>query len=169
MFKELVMRRESVRAYDGRPVPRDVLLDLVDTARFAPNTRNRQRWRFLICDGDSARKVASTAAVPEGAPAWHRECPAFILITTDTRDPAAPHDFPMADAAIAAAYLSLAAADRGLGSCILGSCGEEALKALFPVGDDRRVELAVAIGYPKEPPQTTKDRKPLGELVSFAE
>lgn len=135
MLKELAMRRQSTRAYTDTPVPRDVLLDLVDTARLAPNTRNLQQWRFLICDGENAKKVASTARLFPGMPEWHRDCPAFILITTEKPDPALSHDFPMADAGIAAAFLTLAAAEKGLGSCILGSLDEEKLKQLFPIGD----------------------------------
>lgn len=169
MFKELVMRRASVRAYADTPVPRDVLLDLVDTARLAPSARNRQHWRFLICDGEQAKKVASTAMVFPGMPQWHKDCPAFILIITEKPDPALPHDFAIADAAIAATLLTLAATEKGLGSCILGSCHEDRLKELFSVGDGRRVELVVAVGYPKEPPDPIRNRKPLGEVAAFAD
>ena len=169
MFKELVIKRESTRGYQDKPVPRAVLLDLVDTARMAPSARNRQQWRFLICDGDAAKKVASTAMVPPDRPRWHETCPAFILITTERSDPAGPHDFAIADAAIAAAYLTLAAAEQGLGSCILGSCDEARLLELFPaIGPGRRVELVVAVGYPKEPPSGRRERLPLGSICAFA-
>ncbi len=170
MLKELVMQRESTRGYLDTPVSRAVLADLVDTARMAPNTRNLQQWRFLICDGDAAKLVASTVMTPPDRPRWHEDCPAFILITTERPDPARTHDFAIADAAIAAAYLTLAAAEHGLGSCILGSCDENSLLKLFPaIGPGRRVELVVAVGYPKEPFSGRKERLPLGSICAFAD
>ena len=72
----------------------------------------------------------------------------------------------MADAGIAAAYLSLAAAEKGLDTCIIGSADEEGVKALLGVAPERRVHLIVAVGYGKEAPSLKKDRLPYDELVT---
>lgn len=44
------MSRRSVRLYDGRPVPRELTLELVELATHAPSNFNRQPWHFVVAD-----------------------------------------------------------------------------------------------------------------------
>ena len=108
-------------------------------------------------------------AVP-GNNTWAPDCAAFIVISSTVRasrvKDGLPHDFPTADAGIAAAYLTLAAAEQGLGTCIVGSFDEEAVKQLLHVDAERRVHLIVAVGVPAQPPKMEKERLPFDELVT---
>ena len=47
MLKELFERR-SIRRYTARPIPEDVLTELLRAAMNAPSARNTQSWRFLV-------------------------------------------------------------------------------------------------------------------------
>ncbi len=47
-FLALARGRRSVRAYDGRPVPREALEELLEAARWAPSPHGRQPWRFVV-------------------------------------------------------------------------------------------------------------------------
>ena len=47
MLKELFERR-SIRRYTDRPIPEDVLTELLRAAMNAPSARNTQSWRFLV-------------------------------------------------------------------------------------------------------------------------
>jgi nitroreductase len=47
----------AVRDFDGTPVDRDTVYDLLETARFAPSGGNRQGWRVVLVE-DPARKRA---------------------------------------------------------------------------------------------------------------
>lgn len=49
-FEDVVVKRRSVRRYTEQPVPRELLLELVDTATQAPSNFNRQPWRFIVLD-----------------------------------------------------------------------------------------------------------------------
>jgi nitroreductase len=57
----------TVRDFDGRPVPDDVLFDVLDDARFAPSGGNRQAWRVIVVR-DAARRQAIREQYLE---AWH--------------------------------------------------------------------------------------------------
>lgn len=171
-FYDLAMRRESCRAYQkGREVPRDVLAGLVQTAILSPNASNRQSWRFHVCAGETAARVAELCMAVPGNNAWAPDCPAFIVISSTVRasrvKDGQPHDFPTADAGIAAAYLALAAAEQGLGSCLVGSADEEGVKQLLGIDPERRVHLIVAVGYAAQPPKGEKTRLPFDELCRF--
>lgn len=60
----LMRDRRSIRRYLERPVPRDVLLRLLDAARWAPSAHNRQPWRFAVLEG-AARRESLAAAMGE--------------------------------------------------------------------------------------------------------
>lgn len=57
----LMRDRRSIRRYLERPVPRDVLLRLLDAARWAPSAHNRQPWRFAVLEGATWRKSLAAA------------------------------------------------------------------------------------------------------------
>ena len=172
-LKELALKRESCRHYAAKPVAHEDLVDLVKTAIMAPNASNRQSWRFVIAEGESGKKVAQLCKIIPGNNAWAHEAPAFIVISSTARESrigdGMPHDFPTADAGIAAGYLGLAAAEKDLATCIIGSADEEGVKKLFGIDAQRRVHLLLAVGYPAQAPSMKKDRLPFEELVTCAD
>ena len=48
---EAILARKSVRAYDSRSVPDDVLMKVLEAGRLAPSASNRQPWFFLAVTG----------------------------------------------------------------------------------------------------------------------
>ena len=49
-FFELIQKRQSCRAYNGKPVERKKLEMIVDAARLAPSACNSQPWHFVVVD-----------------------------------------------------------------------------------------------------------------------
>jgi nitroreductase len=45
---ELIKTRRSVRKFQDKPVPEDLLLKALELATWAPNGGNQQAWKFLI-------------------------------------------------------------------------------------------------------------------------
>ena len=45
---ELIKTRRSVRKFENKPVPEDLLLKALELATWAPNGGNQQAWKFLI-------------------------------------------------------------------------------------------------------------------------
>jgi len=67
-FYEAVRRRRTVRAFDSRPVPREVLADCLRAAGTAPSGANLQPWRFVVVrDAAIRRKIRSAAEAEERA------------------------------------------------------------------------------------------------------
>ncbi|MGD0231307.1 MAG: nitroreductase family protein [Syntrophorhabdales bacterium] len=125
---EAIVKRESVRAYEDRHIPADVLEKIIEAGQWAPNAgpfqisviRNaglRQRINdraldvMIHSDNEFARERASLAGYQPlyGAPV-------LILLS-------APADglFNTANAALAAENMLLQATGLGLGSCYLVS------------------------------------------------
>ncbi|MDO9514891.1 MAG: nitroreductase family protein [Syntrophales bacterium] len=58
-LSELTKTRRSIRRFEDKPVPEDLLLKALELATWAPNGGNQQPWRFLIVsDKDLIRKMA---------------------------------------------------------------------------------------------------------------
>jgi nitroreductase len=47
-FAELIKSRRSVRAWQDRPVPEELLKQAIELATYAPNAGNQQNWRFYL-------------------------------------------------------------------------------------------------------------------------
>jgi nitroreductase/NAD-dependent dihydropyrimidine dehydrogenase PreA subunit len=55
----LLRRRRSVRRYTDKPVPRDVIEQLIEAARYAPSGSNHQGCKYVVVDGhDAVRRLA---------------------------------------------------------------------------------------------------------------
>ena len=68
-FAEVVRGRASVRYFDGRPVPRARLDQIVEAGAWAPSPHGRQPWRFAIL---TTLEVKTRLAEAMGE-AWQRQ------------------------------------------------------------------------------------------------
>ena len=48
VFQGLVRTRRSIRRYEARPVPDEVLHRILEASTWAPSAHNRQPWRFVV-------------------------------------------------------------------------------------------------------------------------
>ena len=57
-----IATRKSIRTFQVREVPEELLLRLFEAARLAPSARNRQEWRFVVVRNPETRKRLAIAA-----------------------------------------------------------------------------------------------------------
>lgn len=174
-FQELLHRRQSCRAYDpDRPVEREKILRCLEAARLSPSACNSQPYHLTACTGELARQAAPLVQ-GEGHNGFAAQVPCFVVISEAPYNPSAAmharltgRDYRSLDIGIAAAHLTLAAADQGLGSCLLGWFDEEKLRTLL--GLEGEVRLVMALGYARPgDPLREKVRPPLSQLADLAE
>ncbi|MCH8258971.1 MAG: nitroreductase family protein [Planctomycetes bacterium] len=67
-FYEILNQRRSVRFFSDRPVPREVIENLILAAGTAPSGANKQPWRFVAVQDPALKKE-----IREGAEAEERE------------------------------------------------------------------------------------------------
>lgn len=143
---DLILTRRSIRRYDGRLVPPDVVERLLAAAMWAPSAHNRQPWRFVVMEeatnkerlaavmgAQLRRDLAADGLPPEAierdaARSYARltAAPLLVLVCLSLSDmddyPDArrqAHETTMAvqSAAMAGQNLLLAAHALGLGAC----------------------------------------------------
>ncbi|HLA43238.1 MAG TPA: nitroreductase family protein [Aggregatilineales bacterium] len=58
-FPDLIRTRRSIRRYDDRPVPHELLAELLELAKWSPSAHNRQPWRFaVVSSADTQHRLA---------------------------------------------------------------------------------------------------------------
>ncbi|MFG2959363.1 nitroreductase [Streptomyces sp. NPDC048291] len=84
---EAVESRRAVRAFSGRPVPREVLARVLAAASRAPSSGNLQPWQVYAVSGEplAELKRRATARALAGDPGDEREYPMYPA------EPAAPY------------------------------------------------------------------------------
>ncbi len=163
----LLQKLRAVRQFTSKPLPENVLKDILEVARWSGSAGNRQPWELVVIR--SPETLRTLAAVP-GATAGHlATAAAGIAIVM-------PGDKPELDAfdeARLAERIMLAAAAHGVSSSIgwFTGHGSEEAKRLLGIPRERLLRTAVSFGYADEAARRGRasgpafSRKPLSELV----
>lgn len=60
-FTKLIKGRRSIRSFQDKPVPEELLMQAIELATWAPNAGNRQNWRFyIILDKNTINQIAES-------------------------------------------------------------------------------------------------------------
>ena len=59
---KLIKGRRSVRVWQDKPVPEDLLMQAIELATWAPNGANRQNWHFYVISNRTTIKAIGDAA-----------------------------------------------------------------------------------------------------------
>ncbi|MBR7150229.1 MAG: nitroreductase family protein [Oscillospiraceae bacterium] len=178
-FEEMVLRRESCRAYQNKSVSREDLMKICEAGRLSPSGCNAQPWKFIVVDEPEAKAKLCDALVVEGgltgAP-WREQCPAFIVLVEQTAKvmPAIltyyknTQRFAQGDIGIACMNMCYQAMDLGLSTCMLGMNDQKKMEEYFGIPEGSEVRLVLAVGYAAEEKEPrAKVRKSFDEVVCF--
>jgi nitroreductase len=149
---ESILTRRSIREYTDRPVPDDLVTDLLRAAMAAPSAGNQQPWQFVVVrDSKVLEEVA--AANPYGGMA--RDAQLAVVVCGDPARKA-HEEFWIQDCSAATENLLLAAHASGLGAVWCGTFPLEErmarVRAALGLPDGIIPFAVVPIGYPAEQP-----------------
>lgn len=190
---DAIRRRRMVRAYDpARPVPREVVDDMLELAVHAPSAGFSQGWHFLVLDDPASRAAFWAATSDDETDDWlagMTKAPCLIVCYsdksayldryaepdkgwTDRSESHWPVPYWHIDTGMAAMLLLLAAVERGLGACFFGVPGEHwsALRERFATPERFEPIGVVSLGYPeadRRSPSLRRGRRGLGQVVSY--
>lgn len=148
---ELMTTRRTYRRFAQTPVPQEAVEAIIHALRFSSSARNAQTIRLLLVEkpGDVCRVnelVKWAGALPPelGTPKPDELPTLFAALLQDTE--AGPRNDT--DAGIALANITLAAWEKGVGSCIMQAIDRPALTALLGLPESQYLHSMVAFGYP---------------------
>lgn len=149
----LLARRSSSRAYNSRPLDKQSILSLLEAARWAPSSYNRQPWRFVVWERhsnpDAFQRAFETLASSNQK--WVAHVPVLIGVFADTDDGnGKPNSSAIYDTGAAAFSLVLQAHSLGLSACQIGGFDADALGRAFSVPENVRALAIIAVGFPTD-------------------
>lgn len=148
----LSRRRRSVRWFEQKPVPRDLIDKALEVAVQAPSACNRQPYHFRIFD--EPERTRRIAAIPMGTTGFSDNFPAVAVLVGDQSAYFSERDRHVIyiDASLAAMSFVLALETLGLSSCCINwpdiESREIAMREEIGLRPDERVIMLIAIGYP---------------------
>jgi nitroreductase len=179
-FSELLRRRRSIRDFENKDIPLELIEEIIGDSCLAPSSGNGQPWRFIIIQdrrwmkrlSDESKKnfLADVEGNPE-APVKKYEtalrkdsfnvfynAPCLIYIV-------GAEDIPSVhvDCTLAACYLMFSAVARGLGTCWIGlGSNIRAPEILRAIGMPRdcKIVAPIIVGYPKSIPAPPDRNEP---------
>lgn len=164
--EDAIRSRRTHKAFRPQPVPRELLEELLELARWAPNHHLTNPWRFRVV-GPRALARLKEAAGPEASGKLDRAQTLVAATATKSQDPIQDQE-DLCAAACAVYAVLLAAHARGLAGYwrtpeVLRT--REGLEALEIPPNERFVAL-IHLGWPrqeKEPPT----RLPPADFVTY--
>lgn len=173
-LEQLFLKRQSTREYDGKPVTDEELEKICRLAVLAPSAVNGQPYNLYAISGGKAKQFRHCIQV-HGRNQWADGCPAFIVI--EERAPVeigrngkviSNSPFIANDIGILSAYITLAAEDIGIQSCIVGLRDEKEIAEFLNLPQGTKFPLIVALGHSvKDYPVREKTRRPFKETYKL--
>lgn len=147
----------AVREYQDKPVPADVVQQIVEAAHLTGSSMNKQPWHFIVVENrDTLREIGALARTG----AYTADAALAVVVVIERTK------FAVSDASRAIQSMMLTGWSHGVGSSWVGFMSLDAAKPLLHIPDDLDVLAVIPFGYPaREVGQGNKQRKPLAEIA----
>ena len=156
---DVILSRRSIRRYENKEIPKDVLDQIVEAGRQSPSAMNVQPYRFVIVKKSEIKKEMKSIFSR-----FLEKAPVIIVGCANPKSRLAGK-WAIGDTSIALQNMVLAAWSLGVGSCWIGSFNEKKTKQALKIPEDWKVVALLTLGYPAETPKPRK-KKSTDELFS---
>jgi len=187
--KEAIEKRRSIREYQAKEVPKNLIDEVLDAGRLAPSGCNVQPTRyFIIKDKKLKEKLRQKRAFEQD---FVYQAPVIIVLCGNPKDyekfegvkyqqkeGTLPKNLTkikqsleglekeriQRDISIASVFLILRATELGLGTSYAGLIDRDVLKKELNIPKEWIIPFIILLGYPAESPKQ-RPRKDLHELI----
>ncbi len=161
---DAMKQRRSVRKFEDRDIPDDVLSRVLDAGIMAPTGRNLQEWKYVVVTDPEMRKSLAGAAEQEFISSA-KVVVAVVSLDPDRQMYCGIQAGPV-DCAIVIDHMTLAAVAEGLGSCWIGHFDQDKCRTLLDIPAPAKIIEMLVLGYPADA-SGPKKRKGQDELVCW--
>lgn len=189
-FKEIIVRRRSVRKFKKDTIPEQILNSILEAGRWAPSASNSQPWHFIVVTSTETKSKIAQLSTKFSKEHWRRFSPQqakyiaarggswdksymveipILLVVCCKLSESMRDELALGSVWMAVENILLAATDEGLGSCVytfLNRKEENELKSILRVNMADRIACIIQLGYTKTVPEAPS-RKQLNTIVSY--
>ncbi|MFV0309292.1 MAG: nitroreductase family protein [Desertimonas sp.] len=185
---EVIRARRMTRSFDPRPLPREVISELVELGSWAPSAGKTQGWHLVVLEGDETSRFWDVTLPPTRRRSfrWQQllDAPVIALPLADPRayterysqpdkqasglgqsTEAWPVPYWTVDTSMSVMTILLAAESMGLGALFFGVFrGERELRRALGIPASMQLLGAIALGYKRGdgPSRRGEDTSPGG-------
>lgn len=179
-FAVLLKKRRSIRDYEDKEVPLEIVMEIIRESCLAPSSGNGQPWRFIIVNNREILKKLSDESKknlisdieknpkshikkyeamlrdPNFNVFYNAPCLVYFIGHKDIRS-------LQVDCALAACYFMFSAVEKGLGTCWIGLGNfikDPEIRHLIGMPEDCQIVAPIILGYPKIVPQPIERMEP---------
>jgi len=147
---DVILARRTIRRFKQDTIARKDLMELVNAGRLASSAGNRQPWEFVVVDDRNLLSdLFASLGWLAGAPEESQRPTALIAVLL----PKAKDSWSgQAGAGAAIQNMALAAWEKGIGACWIGSVDADTVAKLLKLPDGLKVFSVLALGIPDESP-----------------
>lgn len=166
-FFEAVKTRQSIRAFQDKPIEPEPLQQILEAINHAPSAGNLQGYEVYLVTERAV--IQALARATSGQDFITQAALVLVFCAHPARSAQKYRErgtslYCIQDATIACAYAQLAVTALGLGSVWVGAFDEAAVRQAIGVGHELRPVAFLPIGYAAETPER-RTRRDLAELV----
>ena len=135
---DVIKKRHSVRKYQTKDVPDELIKEIIELAKEAPSAGGLQAYKTII----TREKVTHQT-----------NAPVFIVLCADSEKSGRRYGnrgrklYCIQDATILGAYIQLIAVDRGLSSVWIGAFREDKVSKMLNLPKGLWPKAIIALGY----------------------
>jgi nitroreductase len=173
---ELIKSRSSIRTFLDRAVEDEKLAQILEAARWAPASGNKQPWRFIVVRDKNKQAEFD----PRFHQPWILNAPAIIVVLAAPFDTWEKYDeldlTYVQDVATSTQNILLMTHRLGLGAVWVGTFSRKAVRKALGIPHEFLIQGLVCLGYydknastefhgEKIPNQKERPRRPLDEIA----
>jgi nitroreductase len=164
--EDAIRTRRTHKAFAPEPVPRELLDELLELARWAPNHNLTNPWRFRVL-GPRALEALKQATGPEAAAKLDR-APTLVAATAKRSGDPVQDEEDLCATACATYTVLLAAHGRGLAGYwrTPGVLRTPEGRAALGIPDDEHFVALIHLGWPRQQ-KDAPDRWPPQDVVAY--
>lgn len=164
----IFINRWSPRSFLEKEVPEEVLMRVLEAARWAPSANNSQPWRFILARTPEERELFHSFIFERNLE-WCKNAPVLAVLISDKQN-----RMDAFDSGTAWGFLSLQAIKEGLKTHAIGGFDKEKAREVLNIPEEFNIQVAIAIGYQGEKEALPEDfqarelpsnRRPLVETI----
>lgn len=148
-----IKTRRTIREYQDKEVPWDLVAKVIDAGRLAPSSGNLQNWKFVVVLDDGKKEKLAEACLQQ---TWMIKAPVHIVVVAEPESAERYYGargerlYTVQNCAAAVENMLLMAHNLGLGACWVGAFDERMVGKVVGLPDNVRAQAIITMGFPGE-------------------
>jgi nitroreductase len=164
---DIIKGRRSIRKYEDREVPEELLNQILESVKWSPSWSNTQCWEVIWVKDPAIKEQLQATLIKNPATKAMVQAPIVLVLCGKLKssgyysDKVATKlgDWFMFDLGIATQSICLTAYSLGLGTVIVGLFDHDKAKKILGVPDGYELVNMIPLGYPAKDPEAPKRRE----------